>query len=800
MNFKLVFRVMKLIAFLMLVGWLQVSAAGFGQGITLSEKNAPLEKVFSEIRKQAGVTFAYLESTLTNAKKVSINIKNGTIEQVLDSCLKNQKLSYIIIDKTVVIREDDEPSGSITAIPPVIIKGVVVNEKKEPVPGVSVSVKGTNIATATNDKGEFEISNIPDDATLVFTGTNIETFETKINGRSFLSLTASTKISQNEDIKIITTGFQNIEKRKLIGDISVVSGDDLQDMPLTGSFEKSLSGRVAGVYIRSNSGRPGESGTVQIRGINTLTGNREPLWILDGMPLPTGEVSSSVNELLTRGLGNIPPEDIESITILKDATASAIYGSRAANGVIVITTKQGNAGKDYLNYSGRYSVSEMPRNKFNFMTTAEKINFERSLFSDFKDAYGGRVVGILNSVEKGNITEAEGENQIALLSNTNTDWMKVIMQNASTQSHVLSLSGGSTKTQYYTSLYYQNSNGVMRTNKYENAGFNMKLSNYVRKNLLIRFNLYSTLKRNKEGQSVVDPFTYASFANPYEKPYNDDGTYAADMSYRNLANDITYYSDLNYKDFNIIKELKENTLKTAYGNIRGQFGVEYKFLKYFHYVGTGVVDYTSVHNTDESMAGTYRSWVNNWLNKASTQNGMVLPEYNQGFLSESMGRVMDYTVRNSIEFNKNFGSRNFVQIFGANEFGGRTNYQFNHFNPIYLEQFRVAGYPSWNYVTPGAYTRLDLTKFGGTDFAEDRSVSFIGSAVYSYDNRYVFNGNIRTDGVDIIGTKNQFAPLWSAGLRWNAHNEKFLKPYSNVISRLVLSAGFGYRGSINRSG
>ncbi len=797
MHFKLVLRAMKLIAFIMLVCCLQVSATGFGQRITISEKNAPLVKIFSEIKKQAGVSFAYLESTIAEAKRVSVNIKNGTIEQVLDSCLKNQNLSYVIIDRTVVVRPATEQMKVEQPLPLQNIKGRVVNEKNEPVPGVTVTVKGTKIATSTNERGEFELSNIQDNATLVFTGTNIETTETNVKGRSFISLTAQTKVSQNEDIKIIKTGFQDIEKSKLIGDIGVVSGDELREMPSVGSFEKSLSGRVAGLYIRSNSGRPGESGTVQIRGINTLTGNREPLWILDGMPLQTGEVSTNVNELLTRGLGNIPPEDIESITILKDATASAIYGSRAANGVIVVTTKQGHSGKDYLSYSGRYSVSEVPNNKFNFMNTSEKINFERSLFSDFKDGYGGRVVGILNSVEKGNITESEGENQIDQLSKINTDWMKVIMRNAATQSHVLSLSGGTNKTQYYGSLNYSKSDGVLRTNKYENAGFNMKLSNYIRKNLLIRLNLYSTLKRNKEGQSVVDPFTYASFANPYERPYNDDGSYAPDLTYVLTSADVTdAYSG--YDHFNILNELNNNTKTDIYGNIRGQLGVEYKFLKYFRYTGTGVFNYATGNSSDESAPGTYRSKMNNWMKFVfpGIYTSGIPDAYNNGFLKESSARAKDFTVRNTLEFNKSF-NKNFVQALVAEEFGGNTNYQFYNLNPVYYPDSRVAGYPEmYSYFSS---TRLNLSALGSTGFTQQKFASFISSASYTYDNRYVFNASFRSDGVSILGNANQFSPLWSAGVQWNAHNEEFLKN-SETISRLTFHLGFGYTGSINSKG
>jgi TonB-dependent starch-binding outer membrane protein SusC len=798
MQLKLLFRIMKLTATLLLVACLQVSATGFGQLITLSERNAPLQKVFAEIKKQSGYTFAYTESTLATAHDITIQVKNATLEQVLNICLKDLPLSYKIIDNTIVIRMADVPAPKIATTPPLIdVKGTIVNSDKEPLEGITVTVKGTQIATSTNSKGEFLLSKLPEDAILVFTGTNIEKFETKLDGRNTLEVTARLKVSQLADVAVIATGFQKTEKRKLIGAVSVVKGEQLKDIPTNGSFEKSLAGTVPGVYVRSNSGRPGESATVQIRGINTLTGNREPLWVLDGMPLPTGEVSSSVNELLTRGLGNIPPEDIESISILKDATASAIYGARAANGVIVITTKQGKAGKNYLSYSGRFSVSEKPKNKFSFMDTEEKIAFERSLFSDFKDGYGGRVVKILNAVEKGTITAGEGENRINQLSGTNTDWMDELMQNATSQSHVISLSGGNEKTQYYSSLNYQRANGVLKTNSYENAGFNMKLSNYFRKNLLLRFNLYSTIKKNKEGQSVVDPFTYASFANPYEKPYNADGSYAPDLTYVLTSSDV---SDLysGFDNFNILNELNNNKKTDAYGNVRGQLSLEYTFLKNFRFTGTGTYNYSTVHTMDESAPGTYRSEINNWMKFVFpdiTSSG-IPDAYNNGYLRESNGRTSDYAVRGAMEYNKNI-KKHFVQALVAGEFGGSNNYQFFHLNPVYYPNVRIAGYPDmYSYF---AANRLNLRALGGSGFTEDKYASFISSGSYSYDNRFVFNGSFRSDGVSILGNENQFAPLWSAGVQWNMHNENFLKN-STVINRMVIRAGFGYRGSINRKG
>jgi outer membrane receptor protein involved in Fe transport len=295
----------------------------------------------------------------------------------------------------------------------------------------------------------------------------------------------------------------------------------------------------------------------------------------------------------------------------------------------------------------------------------------------------------------------------------------------------------------------------------------------------------------------MDPFKYAVFANPYEKPYNDDGSYASDMTYRAIPYSVGSAPALLYTNFNILRELRENTLTNMYGNVRGQLSVQYDFFKGFKYTGNVAASYTTVQDKDESYAGTYRSWANNWLNSSSTA-GSVLSEYNRGFLEEKSARTMDYTVRNTLEYMKKI-QNHFLQAFFGFEFGGIMNDRFNHFNPIYLQEYAIAGYPNWDLVPDTRFQNLNLSRFGGTYTRENRNASFIGSLVYSYNDRYVFNGNIRYDGVDIIGSKNQFSPLWSAGVKWNAHNEGFLKRYSEVLSRLVLSLGYGYRGSINRS-
>ncbi|SMC66426.1 SusC/RagA family TonB-linked outer membrane protein [Pedobacter nyackensis] len=798
--------IMRLTTVLLIATIMQVSASSLAQKITLSKKNAPLDQVINDIRDQSGYDFIYKLGLLKTGKPVTVNFKNADLQEVLNYCFKDQPFTYVLVDKTVIVRQN---AASIKAIPSVqniqsgqqriIIEGKVIDAFGKDIAGATIRVSESNQFTKTDQQGRFRLESVASNAILIISYVGYNTQRVAVSSlRRPATIILTESLTRLQEATIISTGLQHLSKNVAVGSVSVATAKDLENSGIT-TFDKALAGKLPGVYVRSVTGRPGETGQIIIRGVNTLTGNVEPLYVLDGMPLQEGEVSGGMNALISNGIGNIPPENIESITILKDATAAAIYGSRAANGVIVITTKTGKAGSDYINYSGKFGITQKPENKFNFMNSQEKIGFERDLYNNYHMPYerSGRVGQLLNLVENGSMTLAEAEQKIALLGQTNTNWIDELYRNAFSQSHNISMSGGNTKTTYFTSLNYQNSQGSLIENKFQTAGFNMKLSRFITEKLLVNLNLYSTFKRNVEGQAGMDPFKYAVFANPYEKPYNDDGSYAADMTYRSIPYTVGTAPALLYTDFNILRELRENKLTNTYGNVRGQIAVEYSFLKGFKYTGNVSGSYTSVQDKDESYAGTYRSWANNWLNRSSSFSN-VLSDYNRGFLEEKSGRTMDYTVRNTLEYMKKI-NKHFVQAFTAFEFGGILNDRFNHFNPIYLQEYAIAGYPNWDLVPDTRFMNLDLTRLGGTSTRENRNASYIGSLVYSYDNRYVFNGNLRYDGVDIIGSKNQFSPLWSAGVKWNAHNESFFEKYNSVISRLVLSMGYGYRGSINRT-
>ena len=382
--------------------------------------------------------------------------------------------------------------------------------------------------------------------------------------------------------EVVVTGYQEIKKTRMTGSVEVVTSKDIANKGYT-SIEDVLKGQMAGVAVMNLSGRPGAQATIRIRGINSLTGDTDPIWIIDGMPLSgdVPEISMGGTEfqetVLTSGIGNIPPDDIESITVLKDAAATAIYGSRAANGVIVVTTKRGAVGRSYINIQASYGLSEAPGNRLKMMNTKEKIAFERGIYEDFPGLnIGGRVYQLLKDVDNGKISKVEADAEIDRLSKINTNWFDEIFRVAQTQNYSISLSGGDERTQYYGSLSYLSQEGVMPNNKYESMGASIKLTHDFNRFLRVHFDVRSTLRNDRSSASPVNPLDYATYANPYERPYDDNGNYVYDRSSYSTKSSI---KDGYEYDFNILEDLNNNTAKSRY--LSNQVSLKLEFRNWF---------------------------------------------------------------------------------------------------------------------------------------------------------------------------------------------------------------------------
>ena len=340
--------IMKLIAIFLFAACLQVSANGYSQRITLSQTNSSLKNVFREIENQSGYQFFYKEKLLKQTGRVTIRVTNASLEDVLDKCFKDQQLTYAIVDKIIVLKEKQTENTTREPVPVQIkevitITGVVISDSTEqPLRGASVKLKGTNIGTATDENGSFTLKVTATTGILVISYVGYQTIEIPVSKAGSSKIALKAKPVNIEDVVVVAFGTQ--KKTSLTSAVSEVKGEEMTRRPVSNA-QQALQGIAPGVTVLDRGGAPGRSGaTIRVRGVTTLATNNDPLVIVDG---------------IEQQLYDINPADIESISLLKDASSTAIYGSRAANGVLLITTKRAaRNGKISVSYSGYYAVQK----------------------------------------------------------------------------------------------------------------------------------------------------------------------------------------------------------------------------------------------------------------------------------------------------------------------------------------------------------------------------------------------------------------------------------------------------------
>ena len=437
-------RIMKLTTVLLIATCLQVSAKSYSQKVTLKENDISLQKVFEEIREQTGYQFLYADEELVAAKKISINIKKGSIEQVLDSCFKNQELTYTISDHTIIVRKIIFPKSNTPPPLPITdeIKGKITDDKGQPLAGATILVKGTNTGTKSDADGNFIINAEPN-STLIISYVGFESREIKLGNRTYITMQLQPSAAIGEQIVVVGYGTQ--KRKDLTGAIAIISSKAFDDRPNT-QFGNSIEGKAAGVQVIRPSGQPDAGFSVIIRGTSTITAGSDPLYIVDGVQ--------------TSNTSEINPADIESISILKDASSAAIYGSSGANGVVLITTKHGKDGKT-------------------------KLSFNTSLTS----SQAWKKLSVLNASQYDTLMNHIGIGINWANYTANTNWQNLVFRNALTQNYNLSASGGDENTQYYISGSLVNQQGIIINSSVNRATFNLNLDHKVNSFLKIGTNI-----------------------------------------------------------------------------------------------------------------------------------------------------------------------------------------------------------------------------------------------------------------------------------------------------------------------
>ncbi|MDR6782764.1 TonB-linked SusC/RagA family outer membrane protein [Pedobacter africanus] len=804
---KLIF----LFAFLLLV-----SQNGFAQvkKITLNMKNAKRTAILNEIKKQVDMEFFYNVKEMDKYGLMSINVKNESITEVIKLLIKDTNLKYTIDNNVVNILLVGETTKAGEYLGLMLnVSGKITDEEGKPLPGASIKDSRNEHATTSNNNGEYSI-NVRRGASLIFSYVGAEAFRTSINAVGVTEVKQNVQLNTSANVLnevTVSTGYQDITKRNLVGSIATVKADDIKAAGIR-SIDQLLQGQLAGVSVANPTGIIGSSPKVRVRGTSTLLGNQEPVWVVDGIiqqdrlpfdySLINTSSSSGIRDLIGSSVSFFNIEDIQDISVLKDASATAIYGTKAANGVIVITTKKGKAGPARFNYVTNLSISAAPSYRdFNLMNSKERIDVSKEIyargltFQFVPDnlSYEGYLTQLLNKT----ITQEQFNEKVGKLETMNTDWFGLLYQNPFSQNHALSVSGGTDKIKYYASMGYASNRGNTIGNGQDTYNGNLSINVDVSKKLKLGFKLGGNMGKTT-GFYQVNPFNYAFNTSRAVPAYHEDGSYYA------------YKRSGDFDSFNIIHERDNTGNKNKSANFSATTNLDYKFLEDFTFQSLLGINYTQTNGESYATAQSYyiaQNFRMNAYNSAVPGTPAYAASYlPQGGLLHTTGvNNQSYTFRNSITYNKNFrkDKDNLTVLVGAemrsSKYDGLTQANFGYmpergrtFAEIPVTYLPVAA-GATPQQSPILYRNIPVITDQKANF-----VSYFGTATYNWDNRYVLNGTIRTDASNRFGqsTNNRFLPIWSAGIKWNIMEESFFSDKLKWLNQFSFRTTYGFQGNV----
>lgn len=807
---------LKITAVIVFLFSVQVTAGIVAENIKLNVKDQKLELVLNEIKKQSGYSFLINSSHLKKSNLVTIKVSNISIESLLNEIFKEQPFNYIISDNIVTI----SPKAIVTGIGNLQqqISGRVVNERGGAMNGVTVVDVSTSKTVHTDEDGKFSI---------VVSGSAPRL---KFNFLGYISVertaSANMNVVMREDDtnieEVVVTGFQKIDKTKFTGSVSHV---DKKNIDRSGAIDVSrmLQGAAAGVSVQNTSGTFGATPKIRIRGNSSISANQEPLYVINGVPITSPSnvavsqlYSGDPSSVLSSAIAGLNAQDIEDIQILKDGAATALYGTRAANGVISITTKRGQYNSRNISFSSAWSVGIKPSVKqFNLMNSNQEIQLYKEMYDRgyLSNANWPNSTGAFTETYKQlalrELTLEQSYEELNRSANANTDWFDILFRNNLIQENSLAFSGGGEKNTYYTSGSYAKDNG-------QAIGFGMdRFTTDVRTvlNITPKLNLDVNLNWNYRSQQTpgtynsgttnsevtrsfeINPFLYAMRTSRAMYPYNPDGS-------------LKYYTE-NLAPFNIIKELNENFNQIRAQEVRVNIRPTFKILDNLTYDGTFAIrksnnSYNHTVTELSNVANAYRVDYNDVLrahnsllyrdpNDPFGYRQTILPE--GGFLFSRNNWQSFWNIRNQITFTDTFDKHRVSVLVG------------NEVEEIYVDREYSKGtgylYYGGKIISP---SRLAMIRAVNEDdrtfissFQRKRSVGFYSNIQYSFNDKYNLDLTGRLDGSNIFGraTRSKFLPNYSVGFAWNADREDFFQTwsFSENVDFLKLRASYALRGN-----
>lgn len=749
-----ILRIMKLTFLFVFVSLLQVSASSFGQSVTFSQKRVSLIKVFKEIRKQTGYNFVWSSKEVNKDLSVDADFNKSDLADVLKQLLGKYNLGYTIDkeNKIILIEGRKKPvqvQQTMAAPDRVTISGTVKDEKGQTMPGVTVKEKGKNNMVISDSEGNFSLEVSSREAVLVFSFIGYEPKEIKIGTETVFTVTLSPAAEQLKDV--VVSGYTVQNRAEFTGSSARIDGSAIENRPVP-SFDQALAGQAAGVKMTTNGGSLDATPVFRIRGTNSINLSSYPLIIIDGVTSFTGNVGFSA-ATGNNPLSSINPNDIESVEILKDASATAIYGSRAANGVVVITTKKGKAGKAKVSYDAYAGITQKP--KLPELLGAQDyvtIKNEAQVNSGLKPAY------------------ALGENADGSIQETN--WYDYFYQTGRSQNHNISVSGASETTSYFVSLNYSDQTGFLVKNKFQRKSARANLDHLLIKGLHIGTNFtYSNAVNNNLTTGVNNSFGRNNLTResmvlpPNVLPYNPDGSYnvsANSLGFGPNSILVGYYNPLPIIDHDKYASESNNFLGLVYA--------EWELFKGFKVKTNYSINSLNVANT---------SFGNPLQGSAFGSNGSASSEYNTNYRT-------NFT--NTINYK--------TTIAGDHHISALAGYEEIHTVINGTSATRTGLIDPYFDSYAGGFTNISAAE--GT-YTENGYRSYFSNVLYDYKKKYLLSASFRRDGFSGLALNHKFGNFGGGSVGWNLSEENFYRNsvLAGTVSSLKLRASYGQVGNVN---
>ncbi len=739
-------RIMRLTLLLVFGLCFSVVAKSYSQTKLMDVKlsNATIHEAIGYVEEHSDFVFLYKKEDINLSKRIDVQLTGANIDQILAKVLKDEKVTYEVYDRQIVIRKAE--SDAVALQQKKSVSGKVNDEKGQTLPGVSIVVKGTTIGVVTDANGSYSIQNISENATLQFSFVGMQMQEIATNGKTNINIVLAEETVGIEEV--VAIGYGTVKKSDVTGAVASLKKDDMNKGVVT-SMSGLLQGKAAGVQITQGSAEPGGGITIQIRGAGSVNAGSEPLYVVDGLPIEIGQVISGVGENITDArvprspISNINTADIQSIEILKDASATAIYGARGANGVILVTTKKGASGAMKVNYSG-YGGMQKPINMIGVLNASE-----------YK-----RVLNEILATPGSNVSQTELVGDIQN-NGAGTVWQDELIRDAKVQSHSLSFNGGNNTTKYFASLNYFNQEGIMINSGFQRYDTRFNMEHRAEKMLFgINFSTAYTyddlLQGGFDTNEQGDPLYAARGFDPTLSVFNADGTYQI-SPLLNIDNPVALANGERSQAANY------RTLGTIFG--------EYTILK----------GWTAKVNIGFDMRNSRRDDYVLRITKDGLANG--------GVGTILTGSKNNYLGEFTTTYNKELQNNSNFTVMGGITYQKFTNSDFSGTGkgfPVDETMTNNMG------LANSAYYTMNSSK------SNNKLLSYIGRANYNLNNKFLFTATIRADGSSKFGENNKFAYFPSAAFAWKMTDYQFIKNFK-AISSLKFRSSIGQTGNQNIS-